>query len=530
MRTKKNGVPIVHNSRKHIEANREQGNMWREAMSLQTNALLRTLLLRGRNGKAGASGGMSDRRDYEEACGYIEDITFEDYYATYDRVDIATRIVETYPDYTFIQSPEIFEKASATSYTGFEKDWNAFCLDNSPFAELRKLDIVSGIGRFGVMVIGINDGKTLDQPLAPMTATATKKRTIMYHRSFNEGEVKIVEFDTNRASVRYGQPVVYEITPGKNKTEETVRITPLDHKDPDPSKSANPFNTPFRVHYTRTIHFADNALCGNVYGVERLRRVFNRMTDIIKIVGGSAEMFWQGAFSGISFEMDSEAQVSDPDKLRMKQDIDNYINRLQRTLLLQGVKANPLSPTIASPKDHLDVQLTMASIATRIPKRILSGSEMGKLSSTQDAETWDTQIKTRRENQAGPYLVRPYVKFCITNGVVRPPTSGRFTMSWPKLNSVPITDRGRSAEYFTTALDAYCNKGLYFAMPFSDYLVNVWGYDSDYAEQLAEKFDKSSFEKMRKANMEAKNTPTATGTTTTTKKQTTEEKSRTAKT
>lgn len=476
------------------------GNQFRSALVSNAMSSLRALLgSRGLN-KSGFSS-WDGRRDIESACGYIKNLDFNDYYDIWSRVDVAKRVVEAYPEYTWTQAPEVYEAESETVRTPFERDWEQHIKMNRPFSELYKLDILAGIGKYGLLVMGVNDGKSLDEPLLPQSASKQKKRVISYYRAYTEGEVEILEWDTDTNSPRFGQPVLYSVTPrngaGNRDDKMTIRKVKMAG---DKAVQENPNETTFEVHYTRVIHFADNALCGNIYGIERLKQVYNRMSDIIKIVGGSAEMFWQGAFSGIAFEMDAEAEIGDEAKDKMKLDIENYVNQLQRTLLLQGVKAKPLSPSIASPMDHLMVQILLVSIASKIPQRILAGSENGKLASTQDSNTWGIQVQTRRNNVATPNLVEPYVKFCILNGIVRSPKDGiyGFDVKWHQLNTISAEDKARSATDFTTALETYCSKALYFAMPFEDYLYHIFKFDSQESKEIAKKFDRNAFEKIRK--------------------------------
>jgi len=472
---------------------------------MQYNSIMRNMFLK--RGKSGAGSGFGDRRDMEEICGYKENLTFMDYWETYNRQDIAGRVVETYPNYTWMRTPEVYERVDGDT-TDFESSWADLLEEHRPFSELRKLDILAGIGTFGLMVIGVNDGKKLDTPLQPAgTGKRRAVRTIAYHRVFTQGEVKIVEWDRNPNSLRYGQPVMYEVTPGVYDSDVVMsRTVQFDSKDKKSVNTDDPFRTSFRVHYTRCQHFADNAMSGTVYATPRLQRVFNRMTDIFKIVAGSAEMFWQGAFGGLSFEMDAEAELSDERKQELKLEIDNFTQRLQRTLLLQGVKANSLTPTISSPKDHLDVQLTMVSVASEIPKRILAGSEMGKLSSTQDSDNWNERVENRSNNVANPYLLRPYVRFCIKNGIVVPPANNKFSVSWSKLGKTTLLETSRAAEYFTKALEQYCSSNLFLAMKFVDYLMYVWNYDTAIATKLAENFSIKDFERIRKESIVRKDT------------------------
>ncbi len=423
----------------------------------------------------GAYNQYGGQREIRRVAGYKTDLTFDDYYDAYTRQDVAARVIETYPDHTWISVPEVYESEKNTG-TQFEKEWDYLVKTKKIISHLRSLDILAGIGRFGIMVMGVDDGRKLDKPLEK--AGKKEKRNLVYMRPYMEGEVKITAWDTDSSSPRYMLPVMYHVTPKEKELFDDKLVQGFD------------------VHYTRVIHFADNSVNSRgVFGLPRLQRVFDRMTDILKIVAGSGEMFWRGAYQGFSFEADADAALPKEDEQKMKEAIQKYFMGLDRAMLLRGVRANPLNPAISSPKDHLDVQLTIVAIASRIPRRILSGSEQGKLASVQDAENWAQQVTIRRTNVAEPDILRPFVEFCIDYGIVTPPVSeGGFSIYWPSLEVPSDKDTSESAFNFTNALAKYATMGLYKVMPFNEYLANVWNYSTAAAEQLAGKFKEADFE------------------------------------
>lgn len=425
--------------------------------------------------KAGMFGQFGGHRQIREIAGYTTTPSFENYLEAYNYQDVAARVIETYPDHTWITAPEVYEVEDSTN-TRFEDDWNDLVRERQVVAHLRRLDILAGIGRFGLLVIGVDDNQSLEHPLTPIR----KKHNIVYMRAYMEGEVEIREWETNTQSSRYMLPTLYKITP-------VEKLNPRETGDGS-----------FLVHHSRTIHFADHAMNGTVYGIPRLQRVFDRMTDILKIVAGSGEMFWRGAYQGFSFEADADANLTPEERKAMTQEIQNYFMGLDRAMLLTGVKTNPLNPSIASPKDHLDAQLTIIAIASRIPRRILTGSEMGKLASIQDAENWAQQIRIRRTNIAEPDILRPFVSFCIRNRIVSPlQDNNRFHIYWPNLEIPTDKDTSESALNFTNALEKYAVSGLFAVMPFVDYLTSVWKFSVAEAENRAKDFDEDKFVKLR---------------------------------
>jgi len=442
--------------------------------------------IRSRSGGVGPGNQYKGRRSVEEVCGYATSLSFQDYFAAYDRQDIATRIVETYPDFTWMQEPDVFENDDGKK-TKFEGSWDEHLLESNALVHLRRLDILSGIGKFGIVVLGVNDGKKINTPLLPAEYTSGKsRRKVVYMRPYMEGEVTIEKWDNNPSSVRFGMPELY-------------KIQPAEFDDLSSSSSYNSaFTREFTVHHSRTIHFCDNAVNSSVFGISRLRRVYDRLTDILKIVAGSAEMFWKGAYSGWSFVMDADTEVTTERQTEMKKNIEAFMQGLDRHLLLQGVSPQSHAPNVSSPKDHLDVQLTMIAIASRIPKRIFAGSEMGKMASTQDAENWAKQVTQRRLNVAVPFILRPYVDFCILNGIIRAPLYGsKYNTSWQQLEMPSEKDVSETALNFTNALVAYTNNSLYKMMSLETYLVNVWNFSPDKAHAVSKDFDIEAFIKIK---------------------------------
>lgn len=453
-----------------------------DTVEVKTDVIRRLLFgnsqLSGRSALMRASGvynQFNGLRKIQEVAGYQANLTFNDFYAAYQRQDIASRVIETYPDYTWMATPEIYDSDRSVN-TQFEKDISTLFKESNILGRLRSFDIAANIGQFALLVIGIDDGTPLHSPLHP-SKTSHK---LLYLRVYLEGEVTIKEWDTSASSPRYMQPTMYAVSPMESKGTGKALGIP----------------TELQIHHSRCIHFADNSLNSDVYGVSRLQKVYDRMIDILKIVAGSGEMFWRGAYQGFAFEADAEGEFSDEEKTAMKDDIQKYLMGLDRAMLLKGVQAKALAPGISSPTDHLDAQLTMVSIASRIPKRILTGSEMGKLASTQDAENWAKQVQTRRANISEPKVLRPFIDFCIRNRVITPPAVP-YSILWPALTIPSEKDISESAMNFTNAITTYATNGLYEVIPFTDYLVNIWKYDVTLAETVSKGFSKEKFEALQ---------------------------------
>lgn len=146
------------------------------------------------------------RRDLYEECGYPADplvygpgaLTADLYRALYDREPMATRVVELMPKETWQVQPLVFEDEDASDITPFEEAWDLLGQQLRPEASwhqdeagspiweyLQRVDILSGIGGFGVLLLGIDDGKNFQEPIsgAMMMVTNSKGEKVRVNDS-----------------------------------------------------------------------------------------------------------------------------------------------------------------------------------------------------------------------------------------------------------------------------------------------------------------------------------------------------------
>jgi hypothetical protein len=199
---------------------------------------------------------------------------------------------------------------------------------------------------------------------------------------------------------------------------------------------------------------ADGLLENDVFGIPRLMSSFNRVEDLEKIIGGSAEMFWQGALGGRAFKTQEGASLDAQSSAELSSEIDEYIHGLRRYIRLNGMDVQDLSPQVSGPKEHVEVQLDMISGDTGIPKRILVGSEAGRLASSQDEGNWNSRVQQRREQYIEPFIVRTVINDLITVGVLPTPKDG-YQVNWKPLDSMDEIDAATVSKTKAEALAAY---------------------------------------------------------------------------
>lgn len=355
-------------------------------------------------------------RDIYKALGYKKTLTFSDYHTRYVRQELAKAIIDRPVKATWSGPLELIE-ANEAEDTEFEKAWKDLDREIGLKSMFSRVDRLTGIGRYGVLLMGLDDVKNSDAFARPVVEGSMRK--LKYLQPFSEDSAKVDKYEENPSNPRYGKPVMY-----------ALKITDV----------ASHLSAEVKVHYSRVIHITDDNLESEVYGTPRMEAIYNRLMDMEKVAGGSAEMFWRGARPGFHGKVDKEYTMTNDTKKDLLDQVDEYENDLRRFLINEGVDIEPLTQVITDPTPHVDVLLKLISSQTGIPVRVLSGSERGELASTQDTTEWLTYVQARREDHAEPRIVRPTVDRFIELGILPEPAED-YTVLWQDLFSISEKSR-----------------------------------------------------------------------------------------
>lgn len=434
---------------------------------------------------------LSDpRRDIDDECGYpatpgLTARMFKDYY---DRESVATRVVEVLPRESWQAEPSIIETVDADEKTAFEIAWEEVAQhlqgsswykaeEGNPIWEhLLRGDILSGIGSFGVLLLGIDDGKKLSEPAEGINergeqAGSQSGRKLMYVRAFDESLVQITKYETDKENPRYGQPVEYNLT--LYDISSAAAGSPLLPSDTH------------TVHWSRVIHLADNLRSSEVIGTSRLRPVFNNVFNVRKLSGGSAEMYWRGAFPGLSIEthpqLGGDVEIN---ATAMREQMEQYMNGLQRYMALTGMSAKSLAPQVVDPTPQINVQIMLICIRLGIPLRIFMGSERGQLASSQDDRTWNDRLRDRQSKYIVPRIIVPFIDRLIMLGVLPRPES--YDVVWPALDTLSETEQAEVAVKRAEAMAKYVGGNVEAIMAPLDFYTRILGMTQEEATAIIE--------------------------------------------
>jgi hypothetical protein len=430
---------------------------------------------------------LDPRRSIDHECGYPEQpYGAEDYQSLYEREAVAARVVQVYPRECWACPPAVYEDEDADVVTPFEEAWDGLGRQlrgafgwhkeeagSAVWDVLRRADERSGVGHYGGVLIGIDDGLPLDTP-AELTPGPTARRKLLYLRVFSEVSAAIKDLDPDPSSPRYGQPLTYSLS----------LASPQQYGQMGGVSSETQ-----TVHWTRFLHVADNVEEGNdVWGVPRMRPVLTKLLDVHKLYGGSAEMYWQGALPGFNVRLAPgvDPKSADIDIDGMRSAIEEYMGGLQRWMPTVGAEVHSLAPQVVDPRPQIEVQLQGIAVALAIPLRKLMGSERGELASSQDEGDWDGKVKARKQGHCTPRIVAPFVDRLIALGVLPQPGEAGYVVWWPEQSRQTEAEKADIAVKRTQALAAYVAGGVEALIPPLDYLTRELGYTEEEATAILE--------------------------------------------
>jgi len=375
---------------------------------------------------------FNDKRDLYSVLGYARTLLGQDYRARYTRGGLARRIVEVYPKATWRGGLEIFEDENPNVDTPFEQAIKQLNDQLKLWATLRRLDTLAGLSSYAVMLIGAPGDPSTPLPKG-------KPGGLLYLTLFSGGggpgstnvtsaaisaDATIDTLVQDPKDKRYGLPATYRLT----KLAET----------------SGDFNKP--VHWTRILHVAEGCLDNDVYGSPVLEPVWNLLDDLDKITGGGAEAFWLRANQGLHLNIDKDTTLTPEERTALHDQAEEYQHQIRRMLQTRKVSVDVLGSDTANFSSPADAIITQIAGALAIPKRILTGSEMGELASSQDRENWRDQVTGRRTEYAEPNIVRPLIDRLLEFGYLPPlRKEGEYQVEWSHIQALTEQERGAGA-------------------------------------------------------------------------------------
>ena len=411
----------------------------------------------------GARMGMQydGQRDITKALGYPQTLTYNDLLAAYVRQDMAKAIIDRPVKSTWRGDFKLVETHEDDD-TQLEIAWATLYRKLHIKQNFLRVDKLACLGNYALLFLGFNDINSTENLVNPVSSGVG--RELLYLKPFGQNVVKIKEWEDDTSSPEYGMPLIYEVDIGEASSKKSRTVS---------------------IHRSRIIHVAFDLLDSEYEGAPVLEVVFNRLKDLEKLVGGSAEMFWRGARPGYAGKIDPEYMLTKDTEEGLKRQLDEFENNLRRVLMLEGVSLDSLEPQVVDPSMHVDIQIQMISAITGIPKRILTGSERGDLASTQDKDNWLDLIQMRREEYAEPKIIRATIDRCIEYGVLPKPEKEIYKIKWQDLYAPSTKDQADIGQIRSLALKHYTyNPEAEQFIPFDAFLTFFLGLEDEEVEYV----------------------------------------------
>jgi len=348
---------------------------------------------------------FAGQRNLYEVFGYKQTPTTDDYLGKYTRQDITTRIIDAPAAAIWSNPPEIEQEAQ-------QSEWKVLNRQVKLWNGLYRADRLARLNPYSILLCGFDDSGKLEKKVNP-----EKVKELLYVKAIGARLVDEIAFNTNPRDRRFGFPETYRIKfddpTAKSSSRGTVTVKSM--KD-------------LTVHHSRVIHVVENPLEDEVFGIPIIEKVYNLLDDLLKVAGGTGEMFWLSGRNGIQADVDKEMEISPDDAAALSDEIDEYMHQLRRVIRTRGVDMNVLESKPPNPKEVFAMIVNLISGTTGIPTRILLGSEAGQLASEQDRANWAERIDERRDLFAEPIVLEPLVDLLQGVGLL---SDGEVTFKWP---------------------------------------------------------------------------------------------------
>lgn len=401
-----------------------------------------------------------------EKVGYVAVPSANDYLSMYAMNGMAALVVEAYSEYCWRELPVISEDKDKEETTPFEKAWSELAEEHDLLSIFATADIKAGLGYWGVIYLGFSDVKVQ----ADLSNEVKKGSKLTHIHVFDYKHSQVMNWNNDPTDPRIGRPNVY-----------TLLFEP---EEGAVNKSTYNVN----VHWSRCIHIPAGWKDTEISAHPRMRGCYNWLYDVMVVLAAGRIGYWNGGNPGVYGEIDKDAQFSPADMDNLAEKMQQYTEGLKRFVLGKGLKINTLSPNFEDPGVLFETIVKAIAATTKIPVRVLLGTEMGFLAGDQDSAKVASNITIRQRQYCEKYILRQFIDRMITYGILpKSDEKKRYRVEWSNLYSLSETEQANIGEIYTRALVAYANApALQSIMSPVRYLMMLFNITFEEAEDIVE--------------------------------------------
>lgn len=398
-------------------------------------------------GKASFNG----NRDTYAVFGYPQELTTQTMFDMYDREGLAKRAVDGIAVECWRKPPiikdgkaalEIKPEMTTKGLTPFLTELFNLNKKVNLFSTCQEADKMLGYSRYALIFLGAKGN--LDQPL--------ENGKVEYLQVFDELDSNSFAKETDVNSPRFGLPTSYNIT-----FAEESQATP--------------------IHWTRVIHIREGKeKRSRIYGVPRMKAIFNYILDMHKVLGGSSEAFWLLINRGMALiarEGIDMPQKGTPEYQDFQDEIEEYQHQIRRFMRLRGFDVQDLGTNTVDASGQFDLLMTAVAGSIMTPKRIILGSERGELASSQDDKNWADVCADRQTNFCAPSVINPVLDRLIEiKALPNPSNPDSYATTWSSLFELSDLDKATLANTRAQAASAITSGAPETVVDVEDFVEN----------------------------------------------------------
>lgn len=359
--------------------------------------------------------------------GYPEHLTFNHFYAMYQRNGIAKAGIEKTIGKTWEDNPALWE-SDKPAETVAEQDIRQRFNQLRIWQRLAETDRRSLVGGYAGAILRFADSKRFQEPVDTVPGGLMGLVEVIPAWA---GQLRVSSWDTDETSENYGQPTMYSF----NEAEL-----------PDTASNSNTDTRTrsFQLHPDRVILWSSDA---TVHAESALAAGYNDLMTLEKVAGAGGEGFWKNAKSAPVLSIDKDVQLGEmaramgvaPDEVAdaMNDQVGDWQKGFDRLLMLQGMKAEVLGITLPQPEEFFNIALQGFAASLNIPLKILVGNQTGERASTEDARDWAQTNMSRRTNSVRPNIGE-FVDRLRRVGILQ---DRDWTIGWSDLTETSMSDK-----------------------------------------------------------------------------------------
>lgn len=384
-------------------------------------------------------------RSLYQTLGYVIEPKYEHFRARYERLDEARALVDKLPKKAWA-TPTISDPGAPDGESPFEQQVEEFLATDfggeaggtlepvsdvdalgpsitrgDPIDICQRASRMERLGEYSLIFLGLSDAGTDGADDA--TATDLEDPVDVSQLDSLEDLAYLAPYDEARI-VAEGIEYYQDPTDPRFNTPEYYNVD-LGHGD----GSA-------RIHHSRVIHVVADVFEDDLRSNSVLEQSLNRLDDIAKVHGASAEAYWRTAYQGLHVSPPQiggqQADFSDSGEDLHKQ-IKRYYNNMERAIF-SPANIDTLDADAQDPTPHLEAKYRAFAAGHDIPQSILMGNETGERATSEDRRMWHERVAEYRRTFCEARVLRPLINRLVRLGLIAPPQAGRYDITWPPLD------------------------------------------------------------------------------------------------